>query len=268
MVGETYANHDIVEIFKCGNMGGMRRSLATKTLVLICDHTKGLYEDKWMGNILHYTGMGKRGDQTLNKQNKTLAESNESDIKVHLFEVFEPRKYVYRGEVFLSSEPYREIQKDEDGNARSVLVFPLALLNGDKPIEAHLLNELLCEKEHKANNAPDNVVLQRALENQSQVVSQREAVSTVYIRNVYVSEHAKRRANGYCQLCEQASPFLNKEGKPYLETHHIEWISQGGSDTIDNTVALCPNCHRKMHVLNDEEDKQYLLNKVNNESND
>lgn len=24
-------------------------------------------------------------------------------------------------------------------------------------------------------------------------------------------------------------------------------MSEGGSDTIGNTVALCPNCHRKLH---------------------
>ncbi|WP_296863638.1 HNH endonuclease [Thermosyntropha sp.] len=35
----------------------------------------------------------------------------------------------------------------------------------------------------------------------------------------------------------------NLTGEP-----HIEWLSRGGTDTIDNTVALCPNCHRKMHV--------------------
>lgn len=32
-----------------------------------------------------------------------------------------------------------------------------------------------------------------------------------------------------------------------------------GSDTIENTVALCPNCHRKMHVLNSKKDIEYLI---------
>lgn len=268
IVGGTYTNNDIISAFKCGNMGGMRRSHATNSLVLVCDHTKDLYDDKWIGNTLHYTGMGKRGDQRLSNQNKTLAESAESGIGVHLFEIFEPREYVYRGEVYLASEPYRDIQKDEDGNKRSVLVFPIALRHEEIPIGAYLINDLLNDKEYKAENTPDHIVLQRAIENQSDIVSQREAVSTIYIRDAYVSEHAKRRANGYCQLCEQAAPFLNKEGKPYLEAHHVIWLSQDGPDTINNTVALCPNCHRKMHVLNEEEDKQYLLNKINNETND
>lgn len=31
---------------------------------------------------------------------------------------------------------------------------------------------------------------------------------------------------------------------------------------IYNTVALCPNCHRKMHILNDKWDLQKLVKKV------
>ena len=32
------------------------------------------------------------------------------------------------------------------------------------------------------------------------------------------------------------------------------WLSKGGSDSVDNTVALCPNCHRKMHIVDDPGD--------------
>jgi 5-methylcytosine-specific restriction enzyme A len=41
---------------------------------------------------------------------------------------------------------------------------------------------------------------------------------------------------------------------PYLEAHYIQWQSQSGTDTINNTAALCENCHRKMYVLNLEAD--------------
>ncbi len=47
-IGQILKNDDIVNIFKCGNMGGMRRSKATNTLVIVSDYTKGLYHDKWM----------------------------------------------------------------------------------------------------------------------------------------------------------------------------------------------------------------------------
>lgn len=80
-----------------------------------------------------------------------------------------------------------------------------------------------------------------------------------YIRDQYVSEYAKRRAHGICQLCGQPAPFVRNDGQPFLETHHVKWLADGGDDSIENTVALCPNCHKKMHVLNLEEDVEKLL---------
>ena len=48
----------------------------------------------------------------------------------------------------------------------------------------------------------------------------------------------------------------------YLETHHIKWLAAGGEDKLDNTVALCPNCHRKMHILNKQTDVKLLFKHV------
>jgi 5-methylcytosine-specific restriction protein A len=47
-----------------------------------------------------------------------------------------------------------------------------------------------------------------------------------------------------------------------LECHHVEWLSCGGEDSIDNVVALCPNCHRRIHVLNDADDNMRLKKKL------
>ena len=55
-IGETLKNSEIVDKFKCGNMGRMRRSKTTNTLVIVSDYTKGIYHDKWIGGVLHYTG--------------------------------------------------------------------------------------------------------------------------------------------------------------------------------------------------------------------
>lgn len=45
-----------------------------------------------------------------------------------------------------------------------------------------------------------------------------------YIRDPYISEYAKRRANGICQLCGKPAPFMNSKGEPYLESHHVIWL--------------------------------------------
>ena len=51
----------------------------------------------------------------------------------------------------------------------------------------------------------------------------RSVSSNQYVRNTIITELAKRRANGFCQLCDSEAPFKNKSGEPYLETHHIIW---------------------------------------------
>lgn len=80
-------------------------------------------------------------------------------------------------------------------------------------------------------------------------ISEKIKVTTIqYVRNPFVSELAKRKANGICQDCKQPAPFLNKlTNEPYLECHHIIPLSEGGLDVIENVIALCPNCHKKRH---------------------
>jgi 5-methylcytosine-specific restriction enzyme A len=88
--------------------------------------------------------------------------------------------------------------------------------------------------------------------------SVRTAQTAAYVRDAAVAEYTRRVADGQCDLCEKPAPFLNKRHEAYLECHHIIWLAQGGDDTLDNTVALCPNCHRKMHVLNHKADRDQL----------
>lgn len=121
-IDTVLTNQELMDVFKCGNAGGMRRSKKTNSLVLIFDHTKHLYDDEWKGDTLHYTGMGLEGDQRLDfRQNKTLAESRTNGVKV----LFESNKYRYVGEVYLADEPYQEKQKDKNGLLRNVWFFPL-----------------------------------------------------------------------------------------------------------------------------------------------
>lgn len=78
-----------------------------------------------------------------------------------------------------------------------------------------------------------------------------QMLTSSYVRNPIVAALAKLRADGVCELCHEPAPFSDPFGSPYLESHHVDWLSRGGPDRIDNVVALCPNCHRKMHVLDD-----------------
>jgi len=76
---------------------------------------------------------------------------------------------------------------------------------------------------------------------------QRKDVNTsVYKRQRSVRDAALARADGVCEYCGKPG-FLTVGGYLYLETHHIIPLYQGGSDTVDNVIALCPNDHKQAH---------------------
>ncbi|MDL2216757.1 HNH endonuclease, partial [Desulfovibrio sp. OttesenSCG-928-M14] len=76
---------------------------------------------------------------------------------------------------------------------------------------------------------------------------------STYQRDARVKGWVLKEANGICEGCGQPAPFYGADGIPYLEVHHIRQLAEGGSDTIMNVVALCPNCHREMHYGIDRE---------------
>ena len=103
----------------------------------------------------------------------------------------------------------------------------------------------------------------RKIAEKNKSVPNTSSVNTqVYQRNPAIAAYVKKRANGVCQLCGQKAPFTDKNGDPYLECHHLVWLSKGGMDSADNCVALCPNCHRRMHILNDPEDVTKIRSKL------
>jgi Predicted restriction endonuclease len=49
---------------------------------------------------------------------------------------------------------------------------------------------------------------------------------------------------------------------PFLEVHHIVPLYDGGADTLDNCAALCPNCHRAIHLSKDAHSLRMKLLKI------
>ena len=80
-----------------------------------------------------------------------------------------------------------------------------------------------------------------------------------YYRDPNIAAFVKSDTRGICDLCRQQAPFESRPGVPYLECHHIVPLATEGRDEVKNCVALCPNCHAKMHILGRESDKQMLF---------
>ncbi|WP_430789132.1 HNH endonuclease [Virgibacillus flavescens] len=75
-----------------------------------------------------------------------------------------------------------------------------------------------------------------------------EVATRAFKRNADVIGEVLIRANGICENCEKEAPFKRaSDGTPYLEVHHNKRLADGGKDTVDNAIAVCPNCHRELH---------------------
>lgn len=89
------------------------------------------------------------------------------------------------------------------------------------------------------------------------------STSTLFIRDIQIKAWVLNRAKGLCEACGQKAPFQGADGYPYLEVHHVKKLSDGGSDKVTNAVALCPNCHRRLHFSEDAHKyRDYLYGKV------
>ena len=64
-----------------------------------------------------------------------------------------------------------------------------------------------------------------------------KAITSLYHRDPYLAELAKRRACWRCQLCGHKMDFNDKAGRPYLEAHHIIPLADGGMDVLSNLVG-------------------------------
>lgn len=260
--GQVIDNDTLCKIFKCAPMGGIRKSNTTNSLVIVSNHVESNYYDRWDGDILYYTGMGQKGDQSPTfMQNGTLAESGETGIPIFLFEVYHSNEYTYRGEVTLTARPKEARQPDRDGNDRKVLIFPLKLVSSGALLDKDTIEKSYKVKLKKARKLKD--------ENLSKLVARgrkkpgkRQVVATHYDRNPYVVEYVKRRSGGLCEACGAAAPFKMADGTPYLEVHHITPLADGGDDTINNAAALCPNCHRRCHHAKDKKSYTKKLRKI------
>lgn len=142
---KEYKLDDLIVAFNNGAFRygqGMIYTKSSNILVLISKHTKdALYEDKIIGDKLHYTGMGQTGDQTITMGNKRLVNAKNDNTAVYLFLCYKENRYKYYGRVELNDPYYFDLEPDKNHAMRKVLKFPLTFVDAFAPMTENELKQ-------------------------------------------------------------------------------------------------------------------------------
>ncbi|WP_186763891.1 HNH endonuclease [Planomicrobium sp. CPCC 101079] len=255
-INEVLNNHQLCEVFLCAPQGGMRKSNRTNTLTLISDKTK-LYDDRILGEIYHYTGMGQTGDQKMSGQNLTLAESDRNNVEVHFFEVMKSREYTYRGQVELAGGPYQEQQKDRDDRKRLVWIFPLRLKDSKAKFTkiSPLIND---QQELKDEFEEIKQVENLPIPHTEKARLIKARIGQGKFKKLLLERNCK------CELCgvTDSRILIASHIKPWSESTNEERLD------INNGLVLCPN-HDALfdkHLISFDEQGKICISKTLSET--
>ncbi|MFZ1936551.1 MAG: HNH endonuclease signature motif containing protein [Thermoguttaceae bacterium] len=138
-----------------------------------------------------------------------------------------------------------KMRSNDDPEGKPSIVKKRLLDERSWAVTAYDMDTGECVLTRGASPAP--FVDQFTVDEELHPLPKRQHVSAdAFVRDPRIRKGALSRANGKCEWCEQPG-FITAAGKVFLETHHITSLAEGGSDSSDNVVALCPNHHREAH---------------------
>lgn len=160
----------------------------------------------------------------------------------HVFDCIDAREQVDGSALWLQLTPRGEA----DFDVRQVDIGQIILQSGTVSPLA-VANEQF-EAAVRQSSLRSTAQRKARLENAPRLPKRVEVITTIFLRNPDVVVEALLRAAGVCERCTKPAPFARRsDGSPYLEVHHRIPLAVGGEDTVENAIALCPNCHRAAH---------------------
>ncbi len=227
--------------------GGQQRggiiTPANHALVVIVTGEQGLehgYADRHRADgVFEYFGEGQVGNMLWVRGNRAIRDHSADGRSLLLFRA-ELSGLRFHGEL-VYADHHLERAPDREGNMRDAIVFELRYLAAVEEAAASM----------KIDEISEGLPGLRRRAYAAIAIPAEGAKTTsrsVYARSHDVKTYVVARAAGRCEGCNQVAPFERPDGSPYLEPHHIRRVSDGGPDHPAFVIALCPNCHRRVHA--------------------
>lgn len=248
-VGQKYNRWELHDVFGGGRYRGIATPGSEPAIFVFTGESgeKHGYNDEFLDNgTFRYSGEGTKGDMTMDGGNEALRDHKSANETVYLFEDADYPWIV----TFVGEYEYEDHQwgrgPDKHGNIRDVIRFTLVPAGG---------TEVSIDSGPPSSLSEDELfaTARQSSPTRSGTDPGTSGTGRSYPRSDVVKAFARRIADGVCQGCGEPAPFIDTNGEPFLEVHHIQRLSDGGADDPANVIALCPNCHRRVHYGQDGE---------------
>lgn len=247
VIGQEYGRRDDIHLNYGGSwQNGVSSSAVCPAIFLFTGDTGEQYGYKDGlddAGVFSYSGEGQIADMQFKGGNKAVRDHAKDGRALYLFESLgKGKRHRYKGEFVLANYSVRR-GPDRDHKERKIIVFHLLPVGAeqDSTPEVTVLATpatTLDEARKRAIVACTGPAGQAG----------KAALQTLYKRSTDIRDYVLQRAAGTCESCLATAPFARVNGSPYLEVHHTTRLSDGGLDHPMYTAAVCPNCHREIHV--------------------
>ena len=250
VVGREYNRlRDIHSQYKGQQQGGISTPLETSFIFLFTGEsgTRYGYKDGFVDGVFWLTGEGQKGDMQMVRGNLAIKDHLQNGKRLLLFEYTRKSTVSFMGEASYLAHHFDQ-KLDLDGNMRNAIVFELELDTESRRSPSEPIVENSEVNEDRLWSLPLS-----DLKNLADAPSPKGAATTVRrqvvrMRSKAVKIYAQKRANGICECCDKPAPFKTPKRRAFLETHHLTRLADGGPDLPEFVAAICPNCHREIHL--------------------
>ncbi|MDM5225008.1 NUDIX domain-containing protein [Cytobacillus sp. NJ13] len=205
---------------------------------------EGKYPNEWIepNNVLKYYMYSLRDIfKKEYKYNSAILNSIDTNTPIYVFQK-DDTKLTLKGIFCYASDHH-----DPEDGSRWFILNKVNSLETKKVMTEEEYNQEL-NKQVRSSKKVDRKDRRNRLNEAEKIPSKLTVTSTQFKRNPDVIAEVLERAKGICEKCRKPAPFVRaNDFSPYLEVHHLRPLSEGGEDTVENAVALCPNCHREYH---------------------
>ncbi|MBO8164188.1 MAG: NUDIX domain-containing protein [Brevibacillus sp.] len=209
-----------------------------------CTFEEGKYPNKWIepNHILKYYMYSLKGVFNPDyKYNSAIINSNKTNTPIYVFEKQDTRL------TLIGIFRYESHHYDPSDGSRWFMLHKINSLFVRKAITQKEYDQEVSKQVQLARVRSRTERRNRLLK-VDKIPGKLLVTSTQFIRNPDVIVEVLERAKGVCEKCRKPAPFVRASDlTPYLEVHHKIPLAEGGEDTVENAIALCPNCHREVH---------------------